>query len=201
MGPSVWGKGSLVSLLLPALRQWVHDLGRENQVRSPAGSWLKDLQQPGSLCSTAGQGYKACTSSLHPSAHPPALKCMTPVHPNAHLSASRCSFPLHPDAHPHFIPIDILTSSQCMFPVHPNACLHSIPMHVPTPSCCAPSLRARAQPHAAPCAGSPVACWRAEAACQHSMAPGPMCCTLYCGTSKNYFGMCLCGLQQCPSLR
>lgn len=134
MGPSVWGKGSLVSLLLPALRQWVHDLGRENQVRSPAGSWLKDLQQPGSLCSTAGQGYKACTSSLHPSAHPPALKCMTPVHPNAHLSASRCSFPLHPDAHLHFIPTDIPTSSQCMFPVHPNARPHSIPMHVPTPS-------------------------------------------------------------------
>lgn len=138
MGPSVWGKASLVSLLLPAVRQWVHDLGRENQARSPAGSWLEDLQQPGSLWSTAGQGYKACTSSLHPCAHPPAPKCMTPVHPNAHLSASRCSFPLHPNRHPHIIPMHIPSSSQCTSPLHP------------TPSRCAPSLRAHTQPRAAP---------------------------------------------------
>lgn len=170
MGPSVWGKGSLVSLLLPALRQRVHDLGRENQVRSPAGSWLPGLQQPGSPWCSAGQGYKACTSSLHPSAHPPAPKRTSPVHPNAHLSAARCTS--------HFIPMRVLPASRCAPPPH-----------------------AHAQPHAAPRTGSPVACWRAEAACQHSTAPGPMCCTLYCGTSKNYFGMCLCGLQQCPSLR
>lgn len=199
MGPSVWGKASLVSLLLPALRQWVHDLGRENQARSPAGSWLEDLQQPGSLWSTAGQGYKACTSSLRPRAHPPAPKRMTPVHPNAHLSASRCSFPLHPDAHSHFIPIDIPTSSQCTSPVHPNAHPQFIPIDIPTPSHSIPMRTLPACPCPAP--RSPVECWRAGAASQHSMAPGPMCCTLYCGTSKNYFGVCLCGLQQCPSLR
>lgn len=105
MGPSVWGKGSLVSLLLPALRQRVHDLGRENQVRSPAGSWLPGLQQPGSPWCSAGQGYKACTSSLHPSAHPPAPKRTSPVHPNAHLSAARCTSPLHPNACPPCVPM------------------------------------------------------------------------------------------------
>lgn len=192
MGPSVWGKGSLVSLLLPALRQWVHDLGRENQVRSPAGSWLKDLQQPGSLCSTAGQGYKACTSSLHPSAHPPALKCTTPVHPNAHLSASRCSFPLHPDAHLHFIPTDIPTSSQCMFPVHPNARPHSIPLHpaahppcVPVPSPTQP--RALAAPWRAGVLRQPVStAWlRAPCAARYIAEPVKIISACACVVCSN----------------
>lgn len=163
MGPSVWGKASLVSLLLPALRQWVHDLGRENQARSPAGSWLEDLQQPGSLWSTAGQGYKACTSSLHPRAHPPAPKCMTPVHPNAHLSASRCSFPLHPNRHPHIIPMHVPSSSQCTSPLHPNRHPHSIPLHPDAHPPCVP-VPSPAQPRGV------LACWGSLSA-QHGSGP------------------------------
>lgn len=170
------------------------------------------LQVPGSRTSSSLEAFGPLQDKVTKPAPPRCIPVPILPHSNARPQCTLTHIFLHPDAHSHFILMHISTSSQQTSPHHPNACSQFIPMHFstpsqctsplhPTPSRCAPSLRARAQPHAAPCAGSPVACWRAEAACQHSMAPGPMCCTLYCGTSKNYFGMCLCGLQQCPSLR
>lgn len=157
------------------------------------------LQVPGSRTSNNLEAFGPLQDKVTKPAPPRCIPVPILLHPNARPQCILTHIFLHPDAHSHFIPIDIPTSSQCTSPVHPSAHPHSIPIDIPTPS---HSIPMRTLPAClCPAPRSPVECWRAGAASQHSMAPGPMCCTLYCGTSKNYFGMCLCGLQQCPSLR
>lgn len=122
--PAAKPKARLVSPILPdppsslrnPPRQWVPDLGRENQVMGLgvlwwAGSLLHCLQQPGSTQSDGGQGYKAqCASScspmhlllmhvlLQPDASPPIYILLQPeaCPPDACPPCSPIPVPLQP---------------------------------------------------------------------------------------------------------